>query len=392
MKPSEIQIDTAFAGGNACVEKIEGSEVWLRQEQRDSSERWFYWSFRLRGAAGQTLRFHFTDGDVIGVRGAALSADDGESWQWLGEESVSRAPAAGGAGGGSETLPSFVCSVPPGQDQVHLAVCPLYTERNLEKFLQGPGRALRKETLCLSGQGRTVERLHLGDNPHAPYRVLLTARHHACEATASFALEGLLAAALAGDEVGRWLRANAQIVAVPFVHKDGVESGDQGKCRAPHDHNRDYGGEPAASRYAEVRALRRWVPGWLEGGRGLALDLHCPWLRGFPHEHIYFVGQPDAEAWRRTQRFTACLEQRIGGPLPYRRSDDMPFGVDWNVASTFVAMPSANWFCGLPGALFGVGLEVPYANARGVEVTPQSARDFGYDLAVALCHFLQDSP
>ena len=40
---------------------------------------------------------------------------------------------------------------------------------------------------------------------------------------------------------------------VPFVDKDGVEEGDQGKNRAPRDHNRDYAG---ASMYPETGALR----------------------------------------------------------------------------------------------------------------------------------------
>ncbi|MBQ6011409.1 MAG: hypothetical protein IJL17_22960, partial [Kiritimatiellae bacterium] len=43
---------------------------------------------------------------------------------------------------------------------------------------------------------------------------------------------------LSGSKEGEWIRDNADCVFVPFMDKDGVENGDQGKHRAPHDHNR----------------------------------------------------------------------------------------------------------------------------------------------------------
>lgn len=54
----------------------------------------------------------------------------------------------------------------------------------------------------------------------------------------------------------RWLREQVEFFVVPFMDKDGVEAGDQGKNRRPYDHNRDYQGE---SLYASVRAMRELV-------------------------------------------------------------------------------------------------------------------------------------
>lgn len=71
--------------------------------------------------------------------------------------------------------------------------------------------------------------------------ILLTARHHACEAIASYALEGFLEEALSDTPMGRAFREKYALHVVPFVDLDGVEAGDQGKGRKPHDHNRDYG-------------------------------------------------------------------------------------------------------------------------------------------------------
>ena len=379
---STFEIDASFAGGNIHVEKIEHDEIWLRHEQRDTPKPWFYWSFRVRGGAGRTLRFHFTDGDVLGVRGAAFSADGGNSWEWWCAHTVNR----------SHELPSFEVTLSESQSDIHLAFCPLYTERHLHNFLEAQPYSPRIETLCQSRQGRAVELIRVGDNPNAPHRVLLTGRHHSCEVIASFALEGVLEVALSDDELGQWWRQNVDLVAIPFMDKDGVENGDQGKMRHPHDHNRDYNGTPDDSIYPEVRELRQYVAQWLDGTQSnYAIDFHCPWIRGDSNEKLYFVGQSQVEAWQQTKEFAAVLEKVKRGPLPYQASNDMPYGVEWNVASSYDGTSFTSWFCSQPNANFGVSLEVPYANAEDVAVTPETARAFGRDLAVALREFLPQS-
>ena len=79
---------------------------------------------------------------------------------------------------------------------------------------------------------------------------------------ASWTLEGVLEAVLADTPDGRWARENVEWMAVPFMDLDGVEQGDQGKNRQPHDHNRDYLGR---SIYPTVAALKEFVPGWSAG-------------------------------------------------------------------------------------------------------------------------------
>ena len=98
-----------------------------------------------------------------------------------------------------------------------------YQEANLRKFLakHKRPRILAVETLCTSAQGRNVEVLRAGCLDGEPrHRVLITARHHACETIASFALEGLLASILAESETdtddGRWFRKNVEVLIVPF--------------------------------------------------------------------------------------------------------------------------------------------------------------------------------
>lgn len=375
----QFTIDDNFPGGNILLEEVQGNHIFLRQDLRDTAGDWFYWAFRVSGAAGQKLNFHFTGGDVLGVRGPAVSYDEGATWQWLGDEVVSRDIQ------GTAFSHNFL----PQHTKVLFAFCPLYVQDDLDRFLARWNSPLQREVLCHSRAGRNVELLRMGNNSVA-FRLLLTCRHHACEAMASYCLEGIMEAALAENELGAWLRENVQIAVVPFMDKDGVEAGDQGKNRQPHDHNRDYGGAIADSIYPEVKALRQWAPAWLEQGESsILLDLHCPWIRGERNEEVYFVGVPEEQIWQRVMEFSAILETSRKGVIPFKQSNNLPYGVGWNTQANYGSGRSCTkWANEIADIHFAVGLEVPYANAGGEEVTPQSCRALGHDLMLALRLYL----
>jgi hypothetical protein len=366
-----LEIDCDFPGGNIRVDAIDDDTVRLRPDLRDTEGEWFYWYFRVSGAAGRTLRFVF-DREVVGVRGPGVSLDCGRSWEWMGRDSA------------DDT--GFTYSFPPTESEVRFSFGMPYTQSDLDAFLgaHAGNPYLRAGVLCESRKGRAVECLWLGRPEGEPeHRVLIAARHHACEMMASYALEGIVEAIISGD-CGRWLRDKVELLVVPFVDKDGVEDGDQGKNRRPHDHGRDYA---APCIYPEVRALRELTQAWSAGKMRLAFDLHCPWIRGDTNEHIYFVGMPCKETWDRVELFSARLEALRRGPLPYRACSNLPFGQGWN---TETDPPGAEprtfsrWMAAIPGVWCGVTLEIPYANAQGAAVTPQTARAFGQDLAAAI--------
>ena len=119
---------------------------------------------------------------------------------------------------------------------------------------------------------------------------------------------------------------------MPIVDLDGVEDGDQGKNRQPRDHSRDYAGE---SIYPQVKAIRERLPAWSDGKLRIALDLHCPHIRGTHNEWIYFVGGPDEKIWKEVGRFSEILERVRTGPLPYKRENNLPFGQAWNKPANF---------------------------------------------------------
>lgn len=369
-------IDAEFPGGNIVFEKIEGDTVFLQQDERDTPRFWFYWSFRVQGAAGRTLRFQFTKGAVLGERGPAVSVDGGNEWRWLESDSANR--------------DWFAYQFGPDDADVRFCFAIPYLERNLQAFLEAHrgNPHFAAETLVKTAKGRGVELLRAGRlDGNAQRRVLLTARHHACESIADYVLEGAIEGFLADDDDGRWLRQNVELITVPFMDKDGVEAGDQGKMRKPHDHWLDYAGE---SRYESVRALRKRFEREPRQRVDVALDLHCPYLRD---QRIYFATSPQPRVAAETARLSELLEQNQRGTLRHAAQDNMPFGKGWNTAETYARQRSfALWADELPGIRVSGTLEVPYATVGGTAVTAASARAFGQDLARALRLFLASAP
>jgi len=373
---SQFQIDCAFPGGNIVLERIEEDSVFLRQDLRDTQGEWFYWCFRVKGAQGKNLTFHFTRGNVVGVRGPAVSRDGGDSWEWLGPNEMCDS--------------SFHYSFGANENDVRFSFGMPYQEERLRRFLgdYADNSHLRKEELCRSRKGRSVELLRLGCVSAEPKaRAVLTCRHHACEMMAGYVIEGVIEKILSDSEAGTWLRGNVEFAIVPFVDKDGVEDGDQGKNRRPHDHNRDY---RDSSIYPEVMVIRKLVSQWTNCL--VALDVHCPFIRGRVHEVLISPDRlKEGGNWDRTQELLVALEAVQQGPLKFRLSDSQEFttwsGPDGDSGPLVGSF--ATWVQSVPGVQIGTNLEIPYANAGGQEVNQDSARLFGNDLGEALYVWLR---
>jgi hypothetical protein len=310
------------------------------------------------GAEGRTLTFHFTDGEPVGTRGPAVSGDKGVTWHWINKDFTKK---------------SFTYAFSSAETEVWFAFGMVYTERAWERFLQRYEGSLFLESgqLATTRKGRSVQKLRAGCIAAEPrYRVLLTARHHACEMMASYVLEGVLEGVLAEDETGTWLREHI----------------DQGKARAPRDHNRDYDGTHV---HVETDAIRTQVPEWACGKLIVALDLHCPWIRGVHNEWVYQLGSSDTNLWAQQQALGTLLEKVLPNSLGYRQANDLPYGKAWNSAANFSQGVSfGRWAAGLPGVRLAGTFEIPYATANTKEVNSESARQFGRNLAGALRQYL----
>jgi len=364
-----MKIDSDFPGGNIVVDQIASDTIDVHQDLRDTSEWWFWWALRVTGGAGRTVTFRFTNGDVF-TTGGPCASWNGVDWHWLGRTEAKQT--------------SFTLTIPADVDEAYFALAPLYTQRHLELFLDSLSScALERRTLCISEQGRSVELLYAPATVQTEARtVAIIARTHACEVSASFVVEGVLRHWLTSqDSDGSWLRQHYNLLVVPFMDKDGVENGDQGKARRPHDHNRDF---CDSALYASVRALQHLLLRHA-GSLDLFLDVHSPWIRGGLNDTIFFIGLP--EPWQtELNRLTAFMEQLHAGPLPYRATDTIGHGVDWNKGE---ASTSVGWVREAINPSFAGLVEVGYSVANGVAITPRGLRDFGTSLARAIALYLQ---
>lgn len=374
---AEFGIDSAFPGGNVLVKKLEGDVIELAPDNRDSLLPWFYWYFRVTGAGGRTLTF-VMDKKNVGVRGPGMSLDAGKTWRWMGAEAV--------------TDGRFTFAFPAEAKEVRFSVGMPYLRADLDPFLarHKGNPLLHVETLTKSPKGREVPVVRIGDPAKkARYAVAVTSRHHCCEMMASYTHEGIIEGVLADDAAGRWLRANVEFLFVPFMDTDGVEDGDQGKNRAPYDHNRDYATAP---RYPEVAALKERIPAWSAGRPLVFFDLHDPALRTDIHETVHFLEPQQRDQAARMDLLCSALERDQQGTILYRKAWNLGFGKGYNTKFASPPPISAGWARMLPNTILGCTVEIAYANAGGCEVNAQSARELGRDLAVALRHFLEAKP
>jgi hypothetical protein len=358
---SLVDISTDFPGGNVVVKRNEGAAVELAPDLRGGRD-WFYWCFEATAKRPGVVVFTFPEkvagfeGGAIGNQGPAVSVDGGKSWGWMGTKPVRVKGTSFGYGFSR-----------PGQ-KVRFAVTIPYLQSDFEAFVARNAKNphLTTAVLTRSRQGRPVELVQIGRPGPGVKAVLMTARHHACESIASFVLEGLMQAAIADTPAGEEFRRRYVLYAVPFVDKDGVEDGDQGKWRSPHDHNRDYGDKPL---YPEVRAIMEL--GEAKDVRA-ALDFHCPTLVMPDHQVMYFAGPADVPAHNLDT--VKQFAERIKSELP----EGSPVGPLVWLRKAGADSPSqySGHFARRKGILMAATLEVPFAPPRAV-MDPQSVRSYG---------------
>ena len=379
-----VTVDDKLPAGNIIVEGVKEDVVHVRQDLRDTTGGWFYWAMRVKGAAGRTLRFQFTNkyaGGPVGVRGPVVTTDHGKSYSY---------PLDGKA-----NPDSFTYSFAADQDEVWFYECHPYLRADWDAFVarHEPARGSRfvAETLCRSRKGADVPRARFGCIDREPrYRIFMCARHHCSESMASWVLEGVAEAFLADDALGNWLRENAEFMMAPMVDYDGVQAGDQGKSRAPHDHGRDY----TQFLYPETRAIAEWINSHAGGKLDVFMDVHCPWVRGWYNEWVYTPWKDPKyiPSVANETRFSRLLEKLQCGSMRYKASNDLPFGKDWNTSKNYALGRSAViWACDeVKGLRLARSLEVPFANANGAVVTPKTCRELGHDLAKCMREFLEE--
>ena len=382
-------ISVDFPGGNILVDgsqhmstlyyDVLTDTIHLRPDLRDTKGKWFYWYFRVTGAEGKRFHFQFPFNAMTSF-GPAISTDEGNTWKWLYEETRS-------------IYDSFSYSFGPSDSSVLFCLGIPYLEKDFKKFANhyATHPLVSLHTLTKSEKGRDIEEMRIRSKEVTPeYKMVITARHHACEMMASYVLEGFLESVLDGEnQEMKWLRNHVEFVVIPFVDKDGVEDGDQGKYRIPRDHNRDYSGDII---YNSTRAIQNKVKSWGGKSKLIGMDLHCPTLSGMWNEHAYFVGT--SENAHQQKRFVNTLVKHHRGILDLDTTNLLlEYGQRWNTASNYTQGTGfISWMTTLAETSLGILLEFPYANNMGQQISPHNARIFGRDMAEALAIYLEGNP
>jgi hypothetical protein len=257
-------ISNTSEGENIEVVRITENDIFIRQERRDTDISWPYWAFHADELPAGEVTFHFEDetmgpfgfgpnDEVVGPYGPAVSID-GLNWAWVGVDST-------------PDHKTFKYTNEAGYKRVYFSMYLGYRTNNFDTFMKRhkDNPLLSTSVLTVSENGANVPLIEIGKSD-AKYHVLLTARHHACETSGSYVLEGFLEHILKG---GDYVAENCMIHAVPFVDYDGVICGDPGNNRRPHNHNRDYADEL----YASVRAIKTLLDRY---DFSAAIDFHGP--------------------------------------------------------------------------------------------------------------------
>lgn len=367
-------LSSNLPAGNIQVLRQEGHLFTITEEQRDSANEWFYWKFKVDFTESGTYTFRFTRPNKVGTRSAAVSLDRGATWKWLAQEHYPDTQQF-----------SYTCTT-SGEVWFCQAIPYLQGEFQLfaSEFSEHPDFQL--STLCHSRKGRPVELVTIG---HGETTLLMTSRHHCQEMAATHALEGVMRAVLADDDFGQHFRSQYRLLVVPFVDKDGVEDGDQGKGRVPRDHGRDYYGEAL---YPETGAIRQLI----ENERPLLiLDLHCPWLRnGITNEQSYLVENSIERFQPEIRRFAQLLEANRVPCAPFSARHTMRWGTGWNKGSNSgsgagFGQPLAVGCGHLPFVKLATTIEIPFANFGEQTMTRHEFLQYGKTIARTADDYLQ---
>ena len=349
--------DKEFPGGNITINSVEGDTVYLDRELRDTQGDWFYWAFRARGCGGRTLTFHFPKGsNRIGHWGAAVSYDL-KHWHW------------------SETdhdRDYFVYSFAPNENDVYFGHNMIYSQGLFEEFCFREN--LKIEAICKSLKGRDVPsaRFGLGER-----MIVFSARHHACESTGNYVLEG------AAEYLHRHLPDDYTVILVPFIDTDGVIDGDQGKNRAPHDHNRDYLPDENAMLYPQTKALRKLI---LDPKAEVLIDFHSPYHTGGESDYAFIVHPGPLEKIDVFAEILTEVCRQHPTAMQYHHEKDARFGVGWNRSldtptSTRCAIKN-------PNNRLSFSFETAYFGTPDTFFTQDSGRELGRCIGEALLKYL----
>ena len=353
-------IDSNFSGGNIIVDGMKQNTVYIHPDLSDTAANWFYWNFKATSDIDRTVTFVLNGNSyIISASGVAYSSDNDETWNYLSDSAYKT---------------EFTFDMKAGQT-VHFSCAIPYVYDDLTSFLNKVKTSysdrVAVSALCNSEEGREVPMLTIG-NTDSEKCVILTSRHHCCESTPSYVLEGLV----------EYLATNASsslldkycFYVVPMMDVDGVENGDQGKQRIPHDHNRDY----VEQIYNSVKALVQFAE---DKTVTAFMDFHCPGLQDAT-PYFYYDSSKDKEV---VETFGNYLKEAIAEDT---YENKIQYLGERNYDDAHFEACSKGYFYLIKGTPLSTTIEFPYTGKVNDEYTPERMRNFGKNTAKAFEKYL----
>ncbi|HCE43308.1 MAG TPA: hypothetical protein DET40_07150 [Lentisphaeria bacterium] len=366
----EIKISSDYPGGNVIVQKSEPGKAEIAPDLR-GGKPWFYWNFEAEVIQPGRVDFILPGTLMMVAKGPAVSVDGGKTWQWINPDNFKFAtPAAKDVP--ANPRDSFFYEFKDKGQKVRFATAIPYLQADLDEFLNknAANPNMEKSVLTQTTKSLPVDLLQIGKPGEGVKSMLITARNHACESMASYVFEGFLQEAMSDSPFGVEFRKKYVLYAVPMVDKDGVQAGDQGKGRSPHDHNRDYG---QTNIYPEVKAIQE-----LGDSKKVEffLDFHCPAVRGDVHEMFYFDGIKVPHIYENNMELVRWMTEERPPAITswegvYLKPAKDPAPVE--------GLPSSIYFAAKKGMIFAATLESPYAQTH-TPLDAALAREYGKGL------------
>lgn len=262
---------------------------------------------------------------------------------------------------------------------VEIAFCYPYGPDEVDTLVSDSHGYWHGDTIGVSQAGRRLLRLanDYGSPPGSRPGIYAIARQHSGETPGSWVLDGFLRRMKQAGE-----RAPL-IWTVPLTNIDGVVQGDYGKDNFPYDLNRAWGIVPMRH---ETRVCMADLLRWRERCRPLlCLDFHAP--SGGENAGVYaFLPPVSAEAelmqaiLRWAERFSMALTDQYAAS---------PFGRFANYPSRWET-PTFTAYCAQQLGIPSLSFETPYAEIRGLVLTPVEYREIGSRLADSIIQFLAE--
>lgn len=257
---------------------------------------------------------------------------------------------------------------------VYIASSFPYTFSDLNNFLTSKKNNpfLKISNIGNSGKGNEIKLLTIGNEDVSNnFKILITLRHHAMEASASFVLEGLIKYLLSDSKEALWLRENCIFKIIPMVNVDSILKGEFGKDSSPIDLNLDYYENPY---HKEIKIIQSFILNWQKSKNiDFFIDFHCPEI-----DETHYIPFPGGNYLPSEYRkylisFAKFLEFNSNGMFMAKDCCE-PYWVDIDL----LELSSGDVFWSEPIKTFSITPEISYrCNSKGDFTTLKSLRNLG---------------